>query len=191
MKFLELTINSEQSTINSKTMSLFNQILNAINNPEQEGSTGQLSNIFGTIEQLSNNYQTSPSAIQSALSIIGNYTRSSLKEKRNTEGEQQVQQIINQFGGTQPSPQVVNMLFNMPQLEQMLQQVESKTGINSRTIQSMLPVLVPLILNFLKTGNNAQNPQASNSVANSFLDADGDGDVDIADAMGMAMQYLR
>ncbi|ACK69002.1 conserved hypothetical protein [Gloeothece citriformis PCC 7424] len=172
-------------------MSLFNQILNAINNPEQEGSTGQLSNIFGTIEQLSNNYQTSPSAIQSALSIIGNYTRSSLKEKRNTEGEQQVQQIINQFGGTQPSPQVVNMLFNMPQLEQMLQQVESKTGINSRTIQSMLPVLVPLILNFLKTGNNAQNPQASNSVANSFLDADGDGDVDIADAMGMAMQYLR
>lgn len=172
-------------------MSLFNQILDAINNPEQEASTGQISNILGTVEQLSNTYQTNPGAIQSALSIIGNYTRSALQEKRNTEGEQQVQQIINQFGGTQASPQVLNMLFNAPQLQQILQQVESRTGMNAQTIQAMLPVLVPLILNFLKTGNNSQNPQGSNPVLSSFLDADGDGDVDMADAMGMAMRYLK
>ncbi|WP_013324898.1 DUF937 domain-containing protein [Gloeothece verrucosa] len=172
-------------------MSLFNQILDAINNPEQEGNSGQLSNILGTVEQLSNTYQTSPGAIQSALSIIGNYTRSALQEKRNSEGDQQVQQIINQFGGTQASPQALDLLFNAPQLQQIAQQVESRTGINAQTIERMLPVLVPLVLNFLKTGNHSQNSQGSNPVLNNFLDADGDGDVDISDAMGMAMRYLN
>jgi hypothetical protein len=55
-----------------------------------------------------------------------------------------------------------------------------------------LPTLVPLALNFLKTGNSAQNPgNSSNSVLNSFLDADGDGDVDLGDALQMAGKYLN
>jgi hypothetical protein len=45
-------------------------------------------------------------------------------------------------------------------------------------------------LKFLQTGNNTSNPQGSNPVLNSFLDADGDGDVDIADAMKMAGRYF-
>jgi hypothetical protein len=55
----------------------------------------------------------------------------------------------------------------------------------------MLPILVPLVLKFLQTGNNAQNPQGSNPVLNTFLDADNDGDVDIADAMRMAGRYFN
>jgi hypothetical protein len=52
--------------------------------------------------------------------------------------------------------------------------------------------LVPLVLNLLKTGSNAQNPaQGSNPVLNTFLDADGDGDVDITDAMSMAGRFLN
>jgi hypothetical protein len=54
----------------------------------------------------------------------------------------------------------------------------------------MLPILVPLVLKFLQSGNNTQNPQGSNPVLNTFLDADGDGDVDIADAMQMAGRYM-
>ena len=52
-------------------------------------------------------------------------------------------------------------------------------------------MLVPLVLQFLQSGTNSQNPQSGgNSVLNSFLDADGDGDVDISDAMGMASRFL-
>jgi hypothetical protein len=72
----------------------------------------------------------------------------------------------------------------------MAQQISSKTGLNFQQIQQMLPILVPLVLNFLKTGNNTQNFAAGNPVLNSFLDADGDGDVDMADVMNMASRYL-
>jgi hypothetical protein len=58
-------------------------------------------------------------------------------------------------------------------------------------------MLVPIVLNLLKSGSSVHNPAAaqsasagSNPVLNSFLDANGDGNVDIGDAMSMAGRYL-
>ncbi len=171
-------------------MGLFDQIINAIDNPSQQGSPNQLGDILSTVQQLSNNSNTDPSTIQTALSVVGNYARSALQDKRANEGTEQTQDFVNQFGGTQPSSQAVQLLFNTPQIQQIVQEVENRTGLNSATIQSMLPFLVPIVLKFLQTGSNAQNPQGANPVLNTFLDADGDGDVDIADAMQMAGRYL-
>lgn len=168
-------------------MSLFNQILGAINNSEQEGDSNQLAGILNTVQQLSGNNQADSGAMQSVMSIVGNYARSALVEKRDAGGEEEVQQTINQFGGTQPNNQAVNALFNAPQLQGLVGEIENRTGIDSNTVMQMLPTLVPLALNFLKTGNNKQG---SNSVASSFLDADGDGSFDLGDAMQMASQYL-
>lgn len=172
-------------------MTLFNQILDAINNPEREASSNQLGNILNTVQQLSNSYNTNPSTIQSAMSIVGGFTRSALQQKRSTAGEAQTQNIIDQFAGTQADSQVLQMLFNNSQLQAMVQQISSRTGINAQTVQAMLPILVPLVLNFLKTGNSTSDRQAGNPVLSSFLDANGDGEVDIADAMMMASRYLN
>lgn len=173
-------------------MSLFNQILNAIDSPDREGSTSQISGIINTVQKLSANKQIDASAIPAIMSIVGNFTRSALAEKRQTDGNQQVQQIVDRFGGTQPSNEAVGALFSNPQLQNLLQEIENRTGIDRATILSILPTLVPLALNFLKTGNSAQNPgNSSNSVLNSFLDADGDGDVDLGDALQMAGKYLN
>ena len=173
-------------------MSLFKQILSAIDNPELEANSNQLGSILGVVQQLSdsNNNAANYGNLQSAMSVIGNFTRSALQEQRSNGGESQVQQIVNQFAGTQASPLAVQTLFNNSQLQSMIEVISNKTGLNSQTINSLLPVLVPLVLNFLKTGNNAGNTQAANPVLNNFLDADGDGDVDIADAIGMASRYL-
>jgi hypothetical protein len=169
-------------------MSLFDQILGAVNNPGQEGSPNQLSSILDVVQQVSGNNQADSGAMQSVMSIVGNYARSALVEQRNAGGEEQVQQVINQFGGTQPNNQAVNALFNAPQLQGLVQEVENRTGIDGNTVMQMLPTLVPLALNFLKTGNNGQG---SNSVVSSFLDADGDGSFDLGDAMQMASRYLN
>jgi hypothetical protein len=171
-------------------MSLFNQIINAIDEPTQVASSAQLGDILSTVQQLSNNSNTNPSTIQSVLSIVGNHTRSALQQKRVNEGNHQAQAIVNQFGGTNPSTQAVQLLFNAPQIQQISQEAERRTGLSAGTIQSMLPILVPLVLKFLQTGTSTQNPQGANPVLNTFLDADGDGDVDIADAMQMAGRYL-
>ena len=64
------------------TMSIFNQILSAIDNPEKEASTNQLGSILDTVQQLSRNYQAHPDAVQSAMSIVGNYTKSALQQQR-------------------------------------------------------------------------------------------------------------
>ncbi|MDJ0635987.1 MAG: hypothetical protein QNJ34_22570 [Xenococcaceae cyanobacterium MO_188.B29] len=173
-------------------MSLFKQILSAIDNPELEANSGQLGNILGVVQQLSdsNSNAANYGDIQSAMSIIGKFTRSALQEQRSHGGESQAQQLVNQFAGTQASPLAVQTLFNNSQIQNMIATISNKTGLNSQTINTLLPVLVPLVLNFLKTGNNASNVQAANPVLNNFLDADGDGDVDIADAIGMASRYL-
>lgn len=173
-------------------MSLFNLILNAIDNPEQEASTGQLGEIMKTVKQVSNTAHTSPSSVKSAMSILGKYTKSALQEKRDQEGEGSVQQIINQFAGTQASNQVVSALFSNHQLRQIFAEIEARTGLNQDTLKSMIPLLLPLVLNLLKTGNRSSNEpnQNNNSVLSGFLDTDGDGDVDIADALSLASKYL-
>lgn len=171
-------------------MSIFNQIINAIDSPEREASSDQLSNILDTVQQLSGNNQTNPDTIQTAMSIVGNFTKSALQQQRDQGGMAQVNQLINQFGGTQASPQILATLFGNSQIENMIQQISNRTGLNTSAIQSMLPILVPLILNMLKTGNNRQNLQDTNPVVSSFLDSDGDGDMDLTDALNMASRYL-
>lgn len=171
-------------------MSIFNQILSAIDSPEREASNSQLGSILDTVQQLGGNYQTNPSAVQSAMSIVGNYTKSALQQQRRQGGDARVNQLVERFGGTQASPQVLSSLFGSSQLQGMVEQISRRTGLNSQMIMSMLPILVPLVLNMLKTGNNRQNIQGSNPVLNSFLDSDGDGDVDLNDMMNMASRHL-
>ena len=172
-------------------MGLFDQVINAVNNSNQEGSSGQLSTILSTVQQLSNSYGTEPSTVQSVLSVVGNYVRSSLQQKRSIEGNESAQAIVNNYSGTYPNQQAVQSLFSPNQQQQLAQSVAQTTGLNMNTIIQMLPILVPLVLNLLKTGSQTQNPQhGSNPVLNSFLDADRDGDVDIADAIQLASRHL-
>ncbi len=172
-------------------MSLFNTILSAIDNPDLLANSGQLAGILNSAQQLSSSYRSDPSAVESAMSVVGKYVRSSLQEQRNSGTEAQAQALVNQFSGTQPSTQAVQALFSNLQIQSIIQEVKNRTGLDAKQIQGMLPMLVPLVLNFLQTGTNKLNPQGANSVLSNFLDADGDGDVDMMDAIQMASRYLQ
>ena len=111
---------------------------------------------------------------------------------RSQSGDAQAQEVVNQFSGTNPNPQAVQSLFGGGQLTQIVTDIAQRTGLNNATVQAMIPVLVPIVLNLLQTGGNAQNPAlGGNPVLNAFLDGDGDGDVDITDAMSMASRFLN
>jgi Bacterial protein of unknown function (DUF937) len=161
-------------------MGLFDQILGAVSNPNQQGSLGQLGNIMNTVQQLSGSTGADPSTMQSVLSVVGGQVRSALQEKRATDGPEAVQSLVSEFAGTSANPLAVASLFS-PQMQQQVAQIAAqRTGLDVGMIQQALPMLVPLVLNFLQSGANAQNPQAGgNPVLNTFLDADGDGDVGI------------
>mgnify|MGYP002777003744 CR=1 FL=1 len=170
-------------------MGLFDQIMNAVNDPNLQANAGQLAGIFGTMQQLGDNQGADASTMQSAMSVVGGFVRSALQEKQAEGGNDAVQNLVNQFGGTSPNIAAVTALFGS-QLQPIIDAVSQRTGLDPNTIQQMLPSLVPLVLNFLKTGTPTQDQSGSNPVLNSFLDSDGDGDVDIADAMRMAGGFL-
>lgn len=173
-------------------MGLFDQILSAIDNPDQQASPNQLGGILGAVEQLSGNQGVDAGTTQLAMSVLGGYVRSALQDVRSNSGDAQAQEVVNQFSGTNPNPQAVQSLFGGNQLTQIVQDIAQRTGLNNETVQAMIPVLVPLVLNLLQTGSNAQNPtQAGNPVLSAFLDADGDGDVDITDTISMASRFLN
>lgn len=175
-------------------MGLFDQVLGAIANPNQQGSPDQLGNILGTVQALSANQGIDSNTAQTMLSTVGSYVRSALQQQRQTQGADHAEAIVNQYGNTSPSVNAVNALFNGGQQQQLIQAIAQRTGLSAQQIQTLLPILVPIVLNLLKTGTqNSSAPNAapgSNSVLSAFLDADGDGDVDMGDAMRLAGQYL-
>jgi membrane-bound lytic murein transglycosylase B len=173
-------------------MGLFDQIVGALNDPDLQANTGQLESILNTVQQTANSAGVSPDTTEAAMSMLGGYVRSALQQQRMSQGQDSVQEMVNKYGGTGTSQAAVNQIFSPQQQEQVATAIAQRTGINANTLKSLLPILVPLVLNLLQTGTNTRNPrQGNNPVLSGFLDADGDGDVDIADAMRLAGRYLN
>jgi uncharacterized protein YidB (DUF937 family) len=172
-------------------MPLFDQILAAVQSPNQQANPDQLSTILGAVQQLSAQNGVSPNATQDVLSMLTGYVRSSLQQKRASGGSSQLESILNQASGPQ-SASAVGALFTSAQQTQISQAISQKTGIDARTVAGMVSVLIPVVLSLLKTGAPTSGSVASgNPVLNSFLDADGDGDVDLADTLNMASRFLQ
>jgi len=172
-------------------MGLFDQILQAIDDPNQQANPDQLSAILNTVQQAAGAQGVHPAATNDVVSLLGGYVRSALQEQAGGRG--QAEAIVNQFGGTNPSTAALDAVFSPAQQQQVAQAIAQRTGLSADAIVGMLPMLVPVVLNLLKSGASQPGqatPGGSNPVLNSFLDADGDGDVDIADAMSMAGRYL-
>ena len=166
---------------NNKPMGLFDQILGVAGNAGQLGELAQIGSMLA-------GSGTDSSTMQSALSVVGNQVRSALQDKQANEGTGAVEALINQFAGTSPNPQAVTSLFSGAMQDQVIDNVAQRTGLDLSQVQQMLPMLVPVVLKFLKAGG-AQ--AANNPILASFLDADGDGDVDMADLMKLASQYMK
>ncbi|MEM8603772.1 MAG: DUF937 domain-containing protein [Cyanobacteria bacterium P01_F01_bin.86] len=172
-------------------MGLFDQVVSAINDPDKQASASQIGQVFSAVQQMSQQNNTSPDAMQTAASVLGSYMRSSLKEKRNSQGDGVVQALVQQGAQSGLAGQVLGQLLNSGQQAQVVQAISQKTGMNSQQIQAMLPMLVPVVMQMLNSGSNNQGAAAgsNNPVLNAFLDADGDGDVDMGDMLRMAGRF--
>jgi hypothetical protein len=174
-------------------MGLFDQILGAIADPNQQASPDHLSNTLNTAQQVAANNGVPPAATPDMMSVLGGYVRSALQQHEATNGQGSAATLVNQFGGTNPSTDALQTLFNPTQQQEVAQAIAQRTGVSADAILSMLPILVPIVLNLLKSGAHssaAPSAPGANPVLASFLDANGDGNVDLGDAMSMAGRYL-
>ncbi len=172
-------------------MGLFDQILNAIDQPDRQASSNQLGNILGVVEQVSRGRDVNAVAMQTALSVVGRYVRSALQQQREVAGQERVQEVVQRYSGTQPNPAAVEALFTPEQQQQVTRDLSQTSGLNLTTVQALLPTLVPLVLDLLRSGAQTQQPQQGNNpVLNTFLDSDRDGDVDLGDVVNLAGDFL-
>jgi uncharacterized protein YidB (DUF937 family) len=171
-------------------MGLFDAVLSAVSNPGQQASPDQFGAILNTVQQLSSNHGIDASTTQTLVSVVGGYVQSALQQQQSTAGTAQVQSTVNQYSGTGPNPQAVEAVLGPALQQQAVQDLIQRTGLDPQTVESLLPTLVPLALNFLQSGQHTGNSQAGNPVLTAFLDGNHDGNLDLGDALSMAGQFF-
>ncbi len=171
-------------------MGLFDQVMKAVADPSRKASASQLTDILGAAKQVGQQNNADSDTMQQAMSVIGSFVRSSLQEKRQTQGDGAAQALIEQ--GAANGAAVIPQLFNSAQLTEMISAVTQKTSLNTNQVQGILPMVLPLVMRFLSTGDQKQGAPATgnNPILTAFLDGDGDGDVDMGDMMGMAGKFM-
>jgi hypothetical protein len=172
-------------------MALFDEIANAIANPNQQASTDQLGSILNVVQQVAGGHGMDAGATQAVMSALSGHVQSALQNEQAAGGPTQVAALLGQFAGNSPNNSAVQALFSGEQQQAVIQSVAQTTGIDPNLIQSMLPALVPVALNLLQSGASQGNAgQDANPVLNAFLDRDHSGSVDLGDALSMASQFL-
>ncbi|MEL6603596.1 MAG: DUF937 domain-containing protein [Cyanobacteria bacterium J06614_10] len=171
-------------------MGLFDQVMKAVADPSRQASAGQLTQILGSAKQIANENNADADTMQQAMSVIGGFVRSSLKEKRQTDGEAAAEALIEE--GSANGAAVIPKLFNSGQLNDMVSAVTQKTSLNTNQVQGILPMVLPLVMRFLSSGNAKAGISAAgnNPILTAFLDGDGDGDIDMGDMLGMASKFM-
>lgn len=171
-------------------MGLFDQVMKAVADPSRQANVSQLTQILGAAKQIANDNNADADTMQQTMSVVGGFVRSALNEKRQAEGDSAAQSLIEQ--GAANGAAIIPQLFNNAQLIEMVSAVTSKTNLNANQVQGILPMVMPLVMQFLSTGNAKQGAPAvdNNPILAAFLDGDGDGDVDMGDMLSMAGKFM-
>lgn len=171
-------------------MGLFDQVMGAIADPRRQASAKQMTEILGAAKQIGQQNNASSDNMQQAMSVIGGFVRSSLKEKRQKEGAGAAQALLEE--GAANGASVIPKLFSNSQLTEMISAVTQRTDLNTNQVQGILPLVLPLVMRFLSSGNAKGGAAATdnNPILTAFLDGDGDGDVDMGDMLGMAGKLM-
>jgi hypothetical protein len=178
-------------------MSLFFEILSAINNPNQRGSVEQLSAAMNALQEIGKRESVHSSSLQGVMTILGNSIRPILQQQRQVQGSQQVNNWVNQFSGIHLSQIHLNAeilqstlqsLFPSQSQQQLVQRIASETELSAHTIQSILPELLSVTLAFLSMGASKPGVPGSNSVLNTFLSRNHD--TDLGDILKFSNRFL-
>jgi hypothetical protein len=178
-------------------MGLFFDVLSAINNPNQNANVDQLSSITNTVQQVAASHNIEPSTMQTIMSSLGGALRPALRQQASSGG---IGNMLGQLAAGQMAGGGGGLgalsSFLTPQLQQQIAQtISQRTGLGAGTIQTMLPALIPVVMQLLNMGAPKSSMGATGMAANpllaSFLDSDRDQDVDLGDVFKFAGRFLN
>ncbi|MBI4784155.1 MAG: DUF937 domain-containing protein [Oscillatoriophycideae cyanobacterium NC_groundwater_1537_Pr4_S-0.65um_50_18] len=201
-------------------MGLFFDVLGAINDPNQQASVGQLGSLLSSVQQISQQTGLDAGTTQNVISALGGALRPVLQQQNSEMGGQQLAGMLSQLAGGGSNSlggmlgqvaggnplggmlgqaataavggNALQSLIPAQMQQQIAQAVAQKTGLDATMVQSLLPMLIPVVLGFLNLGANKPGAPggASNPLLSAFLDSDRDGDTDLGDVMKFATRFL-
>ncbi|MEM6252723.1 MAG: DUF937 domain-containing protein [Cyanobacteria bacterium P01_D01_bin.156] len=167
---------------------MFFEILSAINNPNQQASVGQLEQVTTTVQQLAVSQGVNSQQMQSMMTVLGATLQPLLKQKQTQLGGSALTSML----GTADNADMVTSLIP-PQLQQRLAQtVAQKTGMNIGVAQTILPKLLPVIMQLLNMGApTSSSVENSNSLLDTFLDGKRTNSTDFGNVLKFTNRFLK
>jgi len=80
--------------------------------------------------------------------------------------------------------------FGAERFDQIVGELARRTGLSESTLLGMLPMLLPIVMRLLSTGNHVTDPQAPNPVLGQFLNSNQGGGTLLSEAFQLASQFL-
>ena len=176
---------------------MFFEVLSVINDPNRQASIEQLSQVQASVQKLAKSQDLETDQMQSMMTALGGSLRTILQQQQSQLSTgNSLTSILDQLTDTDTDTDTTAALESLipPQLQQqMAQVVAQKTGMNADTIQSLLPQLLPVVMELLNMG--ASKPGSSDGDTNplvaAFLDSDRDGDADLGNVMKLVDRFLN
>jgi uncharacterized protein YidB (DUF937 family) len=169
-------------------MGLLQELENAINNPEQQASSDQLSNILETVQKAIVAQGVNPEVVQKLLSELGSQLRPIFQKLDQSDA---LKPVIDSTTPDQPASQSqLDSLIKPEAQSQIIKDIAAKTGIDASALHNLLPTLLPAVIGMLGMGASTLQGISKNLILRTFLDADKDGDVDLGDVFIHARKFI-
>jgi hypothetical protein len=171
-------------------MSLFQAILESIENPNQAGSQQDLHGLLN-LAQLLPGVQGAEQQVQPILGVLGRHLQDALNQQQQTGGQAAVQQTVSNLSQPGAGLQEIENLFGQERFNGLIGEIGKRTGLDPQLILQFLPALIPVIMKLLNTGTHKTDAQAQNPVVNNFLGSSQNGGALLNEAFQLASQFLR
>jgi uncharacterized protein YidB (DUF937 family) len=170
-------------------MSFFQSILAAVADPNHVGNQGDLQSWAG-IAGLLPGLQGAERQLQPILDVLGRHVKDALSEQQQTQGSAAVQQSVSNLAQGGVSVPQLQDFFGNERFDRIVGDLAQRTGLSESTLLGMLPMLLPVVMRLLSTGNHVSNPQAPNPVLGQFLNSNQGGGPLLSEAFQLASQFL-
>ena len=171
-------------------MSLFQCILDSIENPNHAGNQQDLQGL-ANLAQLLPPGQGAQQNVQPILGVLGSHIQDALNRQQQTAGPAAAQRTVTDLAQPGVGVQDLEGLFGQSGLNNLIEEIAKRTGLNSQVIMTFLPMLIPVVMKLLAAGTHQANPQAPNAVLNGFLGSNQNGGALLSELFQQATQFLR
>ncbi len=171
-------------------MSLFQTILESIENPNHAGSQQDLHGLLN-LAQLLPGVQGTQQQVQPILSVLGSHLQDALNQKQQTDGPAAVQQTVSNLSQPGAGLQEIENLFGQERFNALIGGIGKRTGLDPQLVLQFLPALIPIVMKLLATGTHQTDSKAPNPVLNNFLGSNQSGGALLNEVFQLASQFLR